>query len=75
MAKAKGRRLRGKTPKLNPAQEQDLVTLHKAGEHTIAELAELFGVGRSTVYRALERDRARATPAPARPPGGDVDDR
>ncbi|MFF5213572.1 helix-turn-helix domain-containing protein [Streptosporangium sp. NPDC000396] len=31
------------------------MALHKAGEHTGAELAELFGVARSTVYRAVER--------------------
>ncbi|MEU0564999.1 helix-turn-helix domain-containing protein [Nonomuraea sp. NPDC005983] len=54
IAKAKGR-LRGKKPKLNARQEAHLVALHKAGEHTSAELAELFGVARSTVYRAVER--------------------
>ncbi len=51
---AKGR-LRGKQPKLTPRQEQHLVALHAAGQHTSGELAELFGVARSTVYRALER--------------------
>jgi DNA invertase Pin-like site-specific DNA recombinase len=54
IAKAKGR-LRGKKPKLNPKQEAHLVALHRAGEHTSTELAELFGVARSTVYRAIER--------------------
>lgn len=54
VAKSKGR-LRGKPPKLNSRQESHLVQLHAAGEHTMGELAELFGVGRSTVYRALER--------------------
>ncbi|MFI9597724.1 recombinase family protein [Nonomuraea sp. NPDC052265] len=54
IAKAKGR-LRGKKPKLKARQEAHLVALHKAGEHTSAELAELFGVARSTVYRAVER--------------------
>ena len=54
VAKAKGR-LRGKKPKLNPRQEAHLVALHNAGEHTGAELAEVFGVARSTVYRAGER--------------------
>ena len=34
--------------------------LHDAGEHTMYELAELFSVGRSTVYRALERARQKA---------------
>lgn len=58
IAKAKGR-LRGKAPKLSPKQEELLVRLHDAGEHTSAELADLFGVGRSTVYRAVERARVR----------------
>ncbi len=60
IAKAKGR-LRGKSPKLSAKQE----ALHQAGEHTSAELAELFGVARSTVYRAIER-AAAAAPGAAR---------
>jgi Helix-turn-helix domain of resolvase len=66
VAKAKGR-LRGKQPKLNPRQEAHLVTLHRAGEHSTAELGDLFGVSRSTVYRAIQRDDRRhgtTTPAP-----------
>ena len=59
IAKAKGR-LRGKQPKLSPRQEAHLVQLHAAGEHTMYEIAELFSVGRSTVYRALERARKKA---------------
>jgi len=59
VAKAKGR-LQGKQPKLNPRQEAHLVALHRAGEHSTAELGDLFGVARSTVYRALERDARRA---------------
>ncbi|MDF9716478.1 recombinase family protein [Nocardioides sp. ChNu-99] len=51
-------RLKGRQPKLTPAQEKHLVKLHESGEHTVAEIAGLFGVGRSTVYRALERVRA-----------------
>lgn len=54
VAKAKGR-LRGKKPKLTPRQEAHLVSLARAGEHTTLELAELFNVGRSTVYRAIQR--------------------
>jgi DNA invertase Pin-like site-specific DNA recombinase len=53
VAKAKGR-LRGKQPKLNPRQEAHLVALHRAGEHSTAELGDLFGVARSTVYRAIQ---------------------
>ncbi len=55
VAKAKGR-LRGKKPKLNPNQAAHLAKLHAAGEHTSAELAELFGVARSTVYRTVKRN-------------------
>ena len=54
VAKTKGR-LKGKPPKLTAAQEAHLVDLIHAGEHTGAELAELFGVARSTIYRARER--------------------
>src|SRR4051794_913086 len=60
VAKAKGRP-RGKQPKLTPRQEQHLVALHYAGQHTSSEPAELFGVARSTVYRALERARMAAS--------------
>jgi len=56
VAKAKGR-LRGGVPKLSPTQQRHLVELHTAGGHTSAELAELFGVARSSVYRAIGRQR------------------
>jgi DNA invertase Pin-like site-specific DNA recombinase len=66
VATAKGR-LRGKQPKLNIRQEAHLVALHRAGEHSVAALADLFGITRSTVYRALKRDAARErTTLPAR---------
>jgi DNA-binding MarR family transcriptional regulator len=54
LARARSR-LRGKQPKLSPRQEAHLVSLHRAGSHTSAELAELFAVARSTVYRAIQR--------------------
>lgn len=54
VAKANGR-LRGKQPKLSAKQEAHLVALYRAGEHTSSQLAELFDVARSTVYRAIER--------------------
>jgi len=59
VAQAKGR-LRGKQPKLSPRQEAHLVTLYRGGEHTVGELEELFGVTRSTVYRAVRRAAAAA---------------
>jgi DNA invertase Pin-like site-specific DNA recombinase len=58
IAKAKGR-LRGKQPKLNPRQEAHSVALLKSGEYSTAELGDLFGVARSTVYRAIGREAAR----------------
>ena len=59
VAKAKGR-LRGKQPKLNRRQEAHLVSLVHSGDYSTAEIAQLFGVGRSTVYRAIERQRNEA---------------
>ena len=58
IAKAKDR-LRGKQPKLNPRPEAHLVALLKSGEYSTAELGDLFGVARSTVYRAIGREAAR----------------
>jgi len=66
VARAKGR-LRGRKPKLSPKQEAHLVELWRAGKHTTAELAELFNVARSTVYRAIQRageQPARAKQSP-----------
>jgi DNA invertase Pin-like site-specific DNA recombinase len=57
-AKAKGR-LRGKQPKLKPNQARHLLELHDSGNYTQAELAELFGVGRSTIYRTIDRMRPK----------------
>lgn len=67
IAKAKGR-LRGEKPKLPPKQEALLVQLHGNGEHTMSELAELFSVGRSTVYRALDRSRVKQAAAAGKDP-------
>jgi DNA invertase Pin-like site-specific DNA recombinase len=58
IARAKGR-LKGKTPKLSRTQRAVLLKLHGAGEHSIAELAELFSVSRATVYRELARPAAK----------------
>jgi hypothetical protein len=58
VAKAKGR-LRGTQPKLKPKQAKQLLELHDSGSYTQAELAELFGVARSAVYRTIERMRPK----------------
>ncbi len=54
VAKAKGH-LRGKQPKLSTAQQHHLMEVHRAETHSTAELAELFNVARSTVYRTVKR--------------------
>jgi DNA invertase Pin-like site-specific DNA recombinase len=66
VAKAKGR-LRGKQLRLNRKQEGHLVSLVHSGEYSTLEVAELFGVGRSTVYRAIERQRTAAEADIAQP--------
>ncbi|MDX3763127.1 recombinase family protein [Streptomyces sp. AK02-04a] len=60
VARAKGK-LKGKQPKLTARQQAHLVKEHRSGEHTIADLAELFSVSRATVYRVLERSTPPAT--------------
>lgn len=71
VARAKGR-LRGKQPKLSTSQRKHLLALHEAGAHVQAELAELFSVSRTTIYREVQRqansiaaDSARAVGSPA----------
>jgi DNA invertase Pin-like site-specific DNA recombinase len=54
VARSKGK-LRGKQPGLSARQQAHLVEQHATGEHTIADLAELFSISRATVYRVLER--------------------
>lgn len=54
VARARGR-LKGRQPKLSARQQAKLVRMHATGEYTIAELMEVFSVGRATVYRVLER--------------------
>lgn len=69
IAASKGR-LRGRAPKLSPAQQRHLVKLHAEGEHSVQELAELFKVGRATVYRTIERsgDSSMTPPVPGGSP-------
>jgi DNA invertase Pin-like site-specific DNA recombinase len=54
IARANGR-LKGKQPKLTSRQRAHLLDLHHAGEQTVSEIAELFGVSRATVYREVAR--------------------
>jgi DNA invertase Pin-like site-specific DNA recombinase len=39
--------------------------LNRSGEHTSPDLARLFNVARSTVYRAMQRAGGRAADAPS----------
>lgn len=57
VAKAKGR-LRGKQPKLTKLQRKHLLEMHATGSHTRAEMAEMFGVSRTTIYREFQRATA-----------------
>jgi DNA invertase Pin-like site-specific DNA recombinase len=61
VAKAKGR-LRGRQPKLSTKQQAELRRMHKSGDYSITDLAEVFSISRPTVYRTLRRptpDRAK----------------
>ena len=62
VAMAKGH-LRGKLPKLSSAQARHLFQLIDSGDYSVAEVAELFRVSRSTIYRTIHRVR----PAPPDP--------
>lgn len=48
-------KLKGKQPKLTARQQTELVRMHTTGDYTIAELMEVFSIGRATVYRVLDR--------------------
>jgi predicted DNA-binding transcriptional regulator YafY len=49
-----------------------MVALLETGEYTTAELADLFSVARSTVYRAVERERVlKASSPPISTPRGE----
>ena len=61
VARAKGH-LHGRPPKLTARQEAHVGELFASGQQSVKELAALFGVTRSTVYRAVARD-AQAHPA------------
>ncbi len=67
VAMAKGH-LRGEQPKLNLRQEAHLVSLVHSGQYSTGEVADLFGVGRSTVHRAIERQRNEARAGATKPP-------
>jgi DNA invertase Pin-like site-specific DNA recombinase len=53
IARAAGK-LKGRKPKLTASPEKHLVQLRCTGAHTTTEIAELCGVARSAVYRAIQ---------------------
>jgi len=59
VARAKGK-LRGKQPKLLRKQQRELVRMAGTGEYTVADLAGLLTVARTTVYRTLQRHDSSA---------------
>src|SRR6202022_4178913 len=60
IARANGK-LKGKQPKLSARQRAHVLNLVRDGDHTIAELAELFAVSRATIYREIARARPLQT--------------
>lgn len=59
-------KLRGKQPRLKPAQDREIRRMHDSGDYNVAEIAALFSVSRPTVYRSLDRT-AELPPLPAGP--------
>ena len=57
VARARGR-LKGRKPKLTDRQSAELCRMRATGDYTIADLMEVFNVGRATVYRTLQRAEA-----------------
>ena len=60
---------KGRQPKLSARQQTELVRMHATGDYTIAELMEVFSVGRATVSRVLDRAGAHTAPAATSPSG------
>lgn len=59
-ARARGR-TGGQKPKLTPHQARVAQQTYHAGQHTVAQIAEEFGVSRPTIYRCLNRLADSAT--------------
>lgn len=59
-ARARGR-AGGRRPRLSPKQAALAQRLYDEGEHTVAQIAELLKVPRTTVYGHLQRDGQRSS--------------
>ena len=56
MAVARGKgNLRGKKPKLSDRQQKEVRRMYDAGDYSISDLGQVFGVSRPTVFRTLQR--------------------
>ena len=64
VARSKGK-LKGKKPKLTARQQAELARMRASGEYSIADMMEMFSVGRATVYRVLHRAAPTGQPDPA----------
>lgn len=62
-ARARGRH-GGRRPKLTPEQAAHAQQLYDGGEHTVAQIAALLGVARTTVYGHLNRAAAEPGAGP-----------
>lgn len=49
------KKLTGRKPKLSDVQQRHLVALWRSEDYTVAELCELFSIGRGTFYRVLNK--------------------
>ena len=68
VARARGR-LKGRKPKLTDRQAAELCRMRATGDYTIADLMEVFDVGRATVYRTLQRAEPDTTQPTSEFPG------
>lgn len=59
VAKRKGK-LRGKQPKLPPSAQRTIRARYATGEVSLADLADEYSVGRSTVHRIVHADQEPA---------------
>ncbi|MEY4989921.1 MAG: hypothetical protein RIS08_147 [Actinomycetota bacterium] len=53
-ARARGR-VGGRKPKLSEKQQAEIRRLYEAGDKTVLEIGELFGVSRPTVYSVIQK--------------------
>ncbi|MBS3182399.1 recombinase family protein [Leucobacter manosquensis] len=60
-ARARGRK-GGRRPKMTDNRIKQARAMYDAGDHTVQEVADTFGVSRATIYRHLERTETKGNP-------------